>query len=86
MVNEWKVGKYDHRGLIKYGPYTKNENTEIYAIGKFDKNKSFKTKIVNLKDNYSEVGSEGVIKVDLEFNSKEIKDYATKKVQDVMNQ
>ncbi|GGG99123.1 hypothetical protein E2558_12180 [Staphylococcus pragensis] len=83
-VNDKKIDKHSNLSE-EYGPYTKEDNVKIYAIGKTEDNKTFKSKVVNLNDKFDESNLDDVIDISLEFDSKEISDYKSKKLDELMH-
>ncbi|WP_242240178.1 TcaA second domain-containing protein [Staphylococcus petrasii] len=79
-INDKNQGKYD--SSKDYGPFGANEDVQIYAIGKYDKNKTFKTNVVNIKDKKGNEVLNGLVEVTLKFNDKEIDNYKEQKDKD----
>lgn len=79
-INDKNQGAYDSSKT--FGPFSANEDVSIYAIGKYDKDKSFKTNIVNLKNFKGNEVLNGLVEMTLKFNDKEIEDYIKNKEKD----
>ncbi|MCJ1655499.1 hypothetical protein MT341_01825 [Staphylococcus sp. NRL 18/288] len=83
-VNDKKVGNYAD-SLRVYSPYTREENVKIYAIGKMDNKKTFKSNVVSLNDEFKHANIDGIIDISLNFDEKEIGDYEAKKADEMSN-